>query len=160
MSDIKQYDDARIKQIIRPQKARIGCRFDDWVTIGSEKWQKQALVQIRRYQSLECNDGFFMDTSDQCWCHVEIYPFVEDFYDERRSEFRQWLIGGAAFSKFEDNSVEMDFCWIHPFFRNKGLLKCAWPTFKRRYGNFYVSHPRTEAMKGFLSSIGYIEPKF
>lgn len=159
MSNIKQYDDAKIKLIIRPQKAKIGCMFDDWVTIASERWQKQALIQIRRYQAIECNDGFSMDISDQCWRNVEIYPFIDDFYDENRNEMRQWLIGGACFSKFDDDSVEMDFCWIHPFFRNKGLLKKAWLEFKSRYGNFYVSQPRTKAMEGFLSSVGYIEPE-
>ena len=155
----KQYDDARIKNIIRPQKSKIGEEFDEWITIDSDKWQKQCTVQIRRYQALECNDGFSMDTTDDCWRNVEIFPFFDEFYDENRHEFRQWLIGAACFSKIEDNVVELDFCWIHPFERGKGLLKRNWETFEQKFGKFYVSYPRSKAMEGFLKSIGYVEPE-
>lgn len=152
------YDDARIKNIIRPQKAKIGKEFDEWITVDSDLWQKKCLVQIRRYQAIECNDGFSMDTSDGCWKHVEVFPFIDDFYDEKQGELRQWAVGGACFSTYEGGEVELDFCWIHPFFRNEGLLRRNWETFQDKFGHFFVSHPRTKAMQGFLDSVGYVDP--
>ncbi len=143
--------------IIRPQKAKINYQFDSWITTNSPTWQKKSLVQIRRYQAIECNDGFFMDESDQCWKQIEIYPFIDEFYDEKRNIMREWLIGGACFYKEDDDTVDLHFCWIHPFYRNKGLLKKAWPIFKKRFGHFSISEPISKSFQGFLYSIGHSE---
>ena len=38
MTSLRNYNDATNKNIIRPQKAKIGCEFDVWVTKDSPKY--------------------------------------------------------------------------------------------------------------------------
>ena len=154
----RQYRDAVQDKVIRPQKARKGKTFDEWVTVDSELWQKKAMVQIRQYQKLECQDGGAMDESNECWHNIEIFPFVDNYFDQKTHEYRQWVVGAVCFEKYQDGAVEISFCWIHPFWRSKGLLKKHWASFKSKFGTFYVSAPRSNSMQGFLKSVGYIEP--
>lgn len=72
---------------------------------------------------------------------------------------RQWLVGGVGFSRYSSDGVELIFCWtLHPFWRNRGLLRQSWLESEKRFGKFYIPRPRTKAMEGFLLSIGYEEP--
>ena len=153
------YNDARVRHIIRPQAAKHNLLFDEWIDVDSDEWQKSCIVQIRRYQSMECEDGFKMDTSDECWENLQVFPFTSDLYDEELEDCRQYVVGAVGFSKYENNIVELDFCWIHPFWRQRGLLKSYWDDFLLEFGDFYVSHPRTRAMQGFLDSMSYSEKK-
>ncbi len=98
-----------------------------------------------------------MDESDECWRDIEIFSLTDYFFDEKRYENRQWLIGCVAFQIHEKNVVELTYCWIHPFWRNKNLLKQSWSDFINRYGFFYVSYPRSNAMEGFLKAVNYVE---
>ncbi|MES2671359.1 MAG: hypothetical protein V4673_13210 [Pseudomonadota bacterium] len=151
------YEEARTEKIIRPQKPRSGFEFDLWVTKKSAHWQRKHFVQIRRYQAIECNDGMFMTTSDDCWRDFVAYSFLEDYYDKKTDSLKCWLVGTAGFT---DNDTEkvLEYCWIHPFWRGRGLLRRAWPKFSERFGPFHVSHPHSSAMRGFLTSVGYQEP--
>jgi len=153
------YTDAKVKYIIRPLPANIGKFFDEWIDINSDLWQKECAVQIRRYQSIECLDGFRMDTSDECWENLQVFPFTSDLFDEEFGETRQYLVGAVGFSKNKNDIVKLDFCWLHPFWRNRGLLKKIWCEFSYHFGEFYVSEPRTKTMQGFLDSVSYVEPK-
>lgn len=141
--------EATFKNIIRPQKPRQGSTFDKWVTKNSAIWQRKHFVQIRRYQHLECRDGMSMDTTDECWEDVVAYSFLSDFYDDNNNELN-CLVGAAGFTKNEYGTT-LEFCWIHPFFRGKGLLKNAWPKFIDYFGEFHVGEPHSHAMKGFLN---------
>ena len=51
----------------------------------------------------------------------------------------------------------LEWAWIHPFFRHRGLLAEVWPHFIQRYERFHVSHPRSAAMQSFLNKIGFVE---
>lgn len=147
------FQEAKIDKIIRPQKPRARSDFDLWVTKDSAIWQRKHFVQIRRYQSIECDDGMAMDTSDRCWQEFVGYSFLRDYYVESSETLKQWLVGCVGFSHNETETT-LEFCWIHPFWRGRGLLKEAWPSFSKRFGAFDVSQPRSNAMQGFLSSIG------
>jgi len=158
MGDKENYHDAKHRHIIRPQKAKAGCSFDSWVTRESALWQRKSFVQIRRYQSIECGDGMFMDTSDDSWQNVEILSVTETCYANDCPRGREILIGAVCFDNnpHHDYAV-LSFCWIHPFWRNKGKLKSLWPQIKERFSEFYVSTPQTPAMEYFLKSVGHID---
>ena len=155
MSDNQNYIDAREKFIIRPQKAKVGCKYDKWVTKRSPKWQRECFVQLRRYLGMEYPYGMKMDTSDDCWEYTEILSLTDEFYDEKRSEPRQWLIGAVAFEN-EPSSALLEFCWIHPFWRNKKILKNNWHLLQERFGSFLILGPCSKGMEGFLKSVGHI----
>ncbi|EKO3660468.1 hypothetical protein M3906_003380 [Vibrio metschnikovii] len=153
------YDDAKVKFIIRPQAANCFQSFDQWVSIDSDLWQKECIVQIRRYQSIECSDGFSMDVTDECWHDLQVFTFTNDLFDEDVNDNRQYVVGAAGFTKHCNEIAMLQFCWIHPFWRNRGLLKSSWDEFEFKLGEFYVSYPRSRAMQNFLDSIAYVEPK-
>jgi hypothetical protein len=50
----------------------------------------------------------------------------------------------------------MSWIWLHPYFRRRGLLTQAWPTFRHRYGDqFLLEHPLSAAMEAFVQSQGH-----
>jgi hypothetical protein len=152
------YLEARVSRIIRPQLPPAGKTFEVWVTGDSARWQRKYFTQIRRYQSLECRDGMMMTDSDECWRNAVAFSFLDfDHFDQKTDEFRPRLIGAAMF-EVEPEETVLEFCWLHPFWRGQRLLKAAWPLFAERFGEFYVSFPRSHAMRGFLKSVGYAEP--
>ncbi|WP_293008142.1 hypothetical protein [Nitrosomonas sp.] len=157
MSNKQKWEEATYKSVIRPQRARIHCNFDEWVTKDSPKWQRECFVQLRRYQSLECHDGMSMDASDTCWRFTEILSLTDDCLNEKREKYEESLIGAICFTR-KPEIIMLEFCWIHPFWRNKGLVKSKWPLFQKKFGIFHVSYPRTKAMQGLLKSVGFIDP--
>lgn len=146
------YRDAVSSKIIRPQKAKVGKTFDAWITQESPVWQRRCVVQLRRYLYLECDYGMFFDDSFECWKSLEVFPFLDQFFDESRHESRQWMIGAVCFSR-DTKPHLLEFCWLHPFWRNQGLLRRAWPEFEKRFGNFEIEPPISGAMSGFLASL-------
>ena len=63
--------------------------------------------------------------------------------------WKEWPTDPACYS--------LEWVWIHPFFRNRGLLEQLWPHLEKRFAPFHISGPRSTAMKGFLKRVGYIE---
>lgn len=49
-----------------------------------------------------------------------------------------------------DNVQTLDWVWIHPYLRRKGLLTRHWPTLRANHGDFAVEPPVSEAMVRFL----------
>ena len=133
-------NDLYLTKEIRPLKALSNKNFDQWVTSMSPKWQRKHIVMIRRYQKYECNDGGSMNTSNELWRGIQAFTFTDKYFDRKKGTYREWLIGSACFKRYE-YGVRLDFCWLHPFWRNKGLLKKTWPQFIERFGNFYLSRP-------------------
>ncbi len=106
------------------------------------------------------------------WCRELDYspPYrTEDHYENCegflfRNPHDLNVVGGGCFSKnqtvMKDKTQKLvwwlDWVWIHPFFRHKGYLSRAWPTFKNVYGNFIVQRPYSKPMECFLKKVGHI----
>lgn len=65
------------------------------------------------------------------------------------------IVGAAGFRKGVWTDPEprwtLEWVWITPKLRSRGILSRAWPTFQRLYGDFPVERPLTEAMTKFLT---------
>lgn len=149
--------DIEYRKLISPQLAPSGKEFDDWITADSEKWQRKMVCQLRAYQAKECGDGNGMDDSDGLWRNLQVKT-ITDRARTNSDQVREALFGCVCFEIHENGCVELQFCWIHPFLRNKGKLRYLWEGFKVKYGNFYVSTPRSKSMEGFLKAVNYQEP--
>lgn len=66
----------------------------------------------------------------------------EDHYPNR-------VVGGGVLVE-HGASYELDWVWLHPFSRNRGLLRNSWKTFARRFGQFSVATPLSVQMSAFL----------
>lgn len=45
----------------------------------------------------------------------------------------------------------LQWIWMHPYARGRGLLGAAWPAFRQRFGDFIIEGPLSEAMWGFVA---------
>lgn len=72
-------------------------------------------------------------------------------------EYKNTVIGAAVFRwrewKDAPAGYALAWVWFHPYERNKGHLKKAWPHFKKLFGDFHVEGPLSQAMVGFLKSV-------
>jgi RimJ/RimL family protein N-acetyltransferase len=97
------------------------------------------------------------------------YDFVQFNETEKGSNFEAWLffgyhayvmerekpIGACCFRKrqYGDGLKErwaLQWIWIHPYFRGKGILKEHFPFFRERYGEFHPEPPLSRMMISFI----------
>lgn len=45
---------------------------------------------------------------------------------------------------------DLDWVWLHPYFRRQGLLLSVWPYLTRRFGEFNITRPVSPAMQAFV----------
>ena len=64
--------------------------------------------------------------------------------------FRVPCVGATCF-RLRDEGWALQWVWVHPFFRRRGLLSGAWPAFVREFGAFAVEGPLSAAMRGFVA---------
>jgi hypothetical protein len=113
------------------------------------------------------------------WKHEEMYIRASAFRREFHYDFVQWgsrtgdndpkvhgflfcdersaIVGACAFRHRQGTTGEhwaLQWIWICPRCRRQGLLKQRWPELRRRFGDFLVEAPVSEAMKAFLLSQG------
>lgn len=65
---------------------------------------------------------------------------------------RGWLdiVYGACCFRLRKNGWALQWAWLHPYKRNQGVLREAWPFFRARFGAFDVEWPISDAMLAFL----------
>ncbi|MFI8343111.1 hypothetical protein ACIF8W_24060 [Streptomyces sp. NPDC085639] len=62
---------------------------------------------------------------------------------------------GAAGMSVQAGEPRLDWIWIHPFERGRGLADAAWGDLERVYGNeFRIQQPISPAMRAFLTRHG------
>jgi len=75
------------------------------------------------------------------------------FANEPNWDPRVW-VGACCFRwrKFEDvgHQWAMQWMWLHPYFRGKGILSHSWDKFHELHGNFFCEPPFSRAMTLFL----------
>lgn len=151
------YEEANYQKILRPQSAAKGKIFDTWITSTSPEWQRLAVVQLTRYLSLET--GYRQDLNEYAnsWASnkTTVFAITEDITSRDGIE-RQSLVGMLTFHHFDNDPVPVLYhCYLHPFFRNKGLMKKAWQDVQVRFPRFEIEPPLTLAMKHFLGKVDY-----
>jgi hypothetical protein len=72
------------------------------------------------------------------------------------SLYREPVIGACGFKwgGWEDEPPVrcLDWIWLHPYFRRRGLLRAAWPGFRAEFGDFHCEPPLSDAMRAFLAT--------
>ncbi|MDA8084066.1 MAG: hypothetical protein M0024_10460 [Nitrospiraceae bacterium] len=126
------------------------------VTYKSAKQHRKAVYKIARFFKKEFQYDFVQygydgDEKDELHC---AFLWIDPGTVELATEFRVPCVGATCFrwrSNADDSPLwVMDWIWIHPFYRRKGLLTAAWPQFRDRFKDFVCERPLSEAMKKFL----------
>jgi len=130
------------------------------VDTRSPKPHRKAVFQMAlyfkrefKYDSLQYGyDG--NETDELHVAYLWIHPDFINFSDE----FRVPCIGATCFRwrKWKDTPPgwAMQWIWLHPYFRRKGLLKASWPKFKEEFPDFICESPLSESMISFLKKMG------
>jgi hypothetical protein len=78
----------------------------------------------------------------------------EDNVKYDKAPYSQCVYGACHFSKLNITNGDywnLNWIWIHPFFRHRGMIKDHWKYFEEKFGNFYVAKPASPEMKNFLN---------
>ncbi|MCK4120398.1 hypothetical protein ACI2UK_27030 [Ralstonia nicotianae] len=70
----------------------------------------------------------------------------------------QRVVGACCFRWREWEGREpgwsLDWVWMHPYFRRRGHLNGAWPSFQKRYGHeFHIAPPLSIEMQAFINAV-------
>jgi hypothetical protein len=119
-------------------------------------------------------DGERVDVDAKVWMHREMYERALRFKRDFGYDFVQWpfvkkktdidpswigylfatpdgTIDGACAFRHEDGEWVLSWVWIRPERRRSGLLSERWSAFVEQYGDFWISHPLSEAMRAFVA---------
>lgn len=71
------------------------------------------------------------------------------------SDERRVWIGACCFRTrlYADVGIPiavLQWIWLHPYFRGRGVLRRHWQTLHKEHGDFYVEPPLSHGMRGFL----------
>jgi len=56
----------------------------------------------------------------------------------------------AYLPELEQSCYSLEWVWLHPYYRSRGILNSHWSTLRANHGDFWVTRPLSSAMKGFL----------
>ena len=122
---------------------------------------RNGLETLARYFKREFHyDGIQYEANEHHFEHVEYkgFVFVEPALDaltEEHSETPSRLLGGCCFRhrQYSDGlHWILDWIWLHPYARRRGILKKHWKFFREIFGDdFHVTPPISPAMEAFLA---------
>ena len=122
---------------------------------------KQALAQLAVYFKREMHTDYLQFDenmfNDDKYTGFLLLKRADDLVLNENSSYPNRVIGGGIF--YDQGSVcNLDWVWIHPFFRNRNELSDRWPIFKRRFGNFIISQPISVHMQAFVKKNNLPQP--
>ena len=114
------------------------------VRIGSPFWMHRRMFDIARRFKREFGYDFIQ------WGKPDRDPKAHGFLfnDDTGTFGNGAIIGGCAF-RWRDDHWGLQFIWIAPKARRKGVLSRRWERFREQFGEFEIEPPLSEAMKTF-----------
>lgn len=85
-------------------------------------------------------------------------PYAAYLFTNEVNHFPRVWAGACCFRWREFKEIEprwgMQWMWLHPYYRGKGILSRAWDNFHHLHGNFFCEPPFSSAMEAFLRKRG------
>jgi hypothetical protein len=116
------------------------------VTMRSPVLLRREVERFARYMRREFNyDLPLFDADEQTTYCAHLFGDMQH---------KVW-VGACCFRMqyFGDLGVHwarMEWVWMHPYFRDRGILQSHWRTLRSKHHDFAVSGPVSKAMKSFL----------
>lgn len=160
---LKVSEDSQILQMIEPMTVETDIRLPvvypeigtAYVTKESSMHLKKAVLRLATFFKRE-NDYDFIQFSILEKEGYTVRIFYRRKYNNKRGLYGSEIYGAACFR--ERNSLggiptkwSLQWVWLHPYFRSKGILKNSWPQLLKDFGaEFFVETPYTHTMLAFL----------
>jgi len=128
--------------------------------------ERELVEQFARYFKNEMHFDFIQfeasETAEHSWyVPYSAWLFHETARDqlEEESEPPQRIYGACCFRWREwenhEPTWQMDWLWLHPYFRGKGILNSHWQFFRGSMAPFVLSQPLSPGMERFLKKHGH-----
>ena len=127
----------------------------------------------------EIRDGDIVTATSPKWMHKEVYERAVMFKREMEYDFIQWglppkkgrpredgigyllaevntpstIVGACAFRE-RSGTWTMDWAWLAPKYRRRGVMQRYWHRFVEAFGDFPLEYPLSEAMREFVLKHG------
>lgn len=118
--------------------------------------RRNALEQFARYFKAEFRYDhiqYFANEHDETCIGFLFTESALDICTEDHDQMPTRCSGGCCFRRREYKNAPqwtLDWIWLHPFFRHRGILSTHWRHFQAQFGNFSVEPPLSSAMQAFL----------
>lgn len=138
-----------------------------------DPWPKKQFVEALKLEF----DPELVRSHSPMWKHHEIFRRARQFKQEMKFDFIQWgrethrdtdpqvhgflfndtsgtfpygsIVGACSFRRRQDH-WELDWIWVTPKVRRKGILIQRWQGFLDRFGDFTIATPVSDAMGSFI----------
>jgi hypothetical protein len=138
----------------------LGVKVDNWADLrGNQVYEvlprdhrklREAVVRFARYfrrefgyDTIQYSERYEADP-DQC----QAFLFGDQGYPEKT------FFGACCFRYRHYRDSEpmwaLQWAWLHPYMRSKGILKRNFPLFVERFGKIWIEPPLSSAMAGFI----------
>lgn len=132
-------------------------KIRDFVGILAKHFRRELQYDIVPFEATKT-------PTSQGYVPYEVYLFHEvasDLFDPDKP-VKHRCIGACGFRWYEWSNApagwSLQWVWFHPYFRGRGHLSKAWPSFVEKYGKFHVQHPFSAAMERFLEKKRHCQP--
>ncbi|OJX68454.1 C2H2-type zinc finger protein [Magnetospirillum sp. 64-120] len=116
------------------------------VTARSGKWLQQHMYQRARHFKREFHYDFVQ------WAPSGEEPHAHGFlFNDDTGTFGNGAIVGACAFRWREDHWGLQFIWITPKARRKGILTRRWQRFREQFGEFEIEPPLSAAMKRFAA---------
>ena len=125
------------------------------VTTRSPLSLRRAVYQIAKYFRREFRFDFLQYdyTDEEASARAYLFEAVGNLEAWPRSV----MVGACCFRWREWSNVPhgwaLQWVWLHPYARGRGILAGHWPYFRQRFGDFHVEGPLSPAMAAFLARV-------
>jgi|SRR3954469_3135389 hypothetical protein len=121
------------------------------VVSSSPKLLRKTVEQFAHYFSRELHYAIQFG-------YTENSPYVAYLFSNWEGPLPRVWIGACCFRPIflRDVAIQCEslkWIWLHPYFRNQGILSELWPVLRENHGDFHLEEPISPAMKSFLSKL-------
>ena len=132
----------------------------NWPSVYSDKDPKRnrEVVAVTRSSMLaqknlvERMAGYFQ--REMNYKYKQFLVTDQDAYRAFLFSLEGYWVGAAVFRNREEEKYNLQWVWLHPFARHRGLLKDVWAKWENHFGKFRIEGPISPGMKEFLGKQG------
>lgn len=155
MTLLKDYFDLVMPEVVLPdmtgrEKIKHAFRIKSTDDI---QLRKTMFLLARFFKREFSYDGIqyasYYDIEDDDECHAYMWTLDKG---KNHEDIKSFAFGGFCFRKRSANRYGLQWIWLHPYLRNRGLLTKHWSSMKEKFGHdFYVEPPYSLPLEKFLN---------